>query len=129
MALLAVAVLISVTNLRGLFALILSPDSSLVLVVEVNHEQGMFEFNEEVPWVLIVIIFCFGQVYAVVFVSMCLIDFIFKLFPRIFYREILHTKIRSEVFTAFDFFYVAFVFNLRIRFAERSRSTTLIRLR
>ena len=129
MALLAVAVLISVTNLRGLFALILSPDSSLVLVIEVNHEQRMFELNEEVPWVLIVIIFCFGQVYAVVFVSMCQIDFIFKLFPGIFYREILHTKIRSEVFTSFDSFDVAFVFHLRIRFAERSRSTTLIRLR
>ena len=57
MALLAVAVLISVTNERGFFTLILSPGPSLVLVVEINHEQRMLELNEEIPWVLIVIIF------------------------------------------------------------------------
>ena len=53
-------ILVTVTNERGFLALILGPGPSLVLVVEINHKNRMFEFYEEVPWVLIVVIFGLG---------------------------------------------------------------------
>ena len=88
----------------------------------------MFEFYEEVPWVLIVVIFGLGQVNTMVSVCMCQADFIFKLFLRILYGEVLYAKICSEVFTSLDLFNIAYVLNLRARIAERSRGTTLVRL-
>ena len=70
------AILVTVTNYRGFLALILGPGPSLVLVVEINHKKRMFEFYEEVPWVLIVVIFGLGQVNSMVSVCMCQTDFI-----------------------------------------------------
>ena len=121
-------VLVTVTNERGFLALILGPGPSLVLVVEINHKKRMFEFYEEVPWVLIVVIFGLGQVNSVVPVCMCQADFIFQLFLRILYREVLHAKISSEVFTSLNFVDIAYILKLRVRIAERSRGTTLVRL-
>ena len=122
------AVLVTITNERGFFALILGPGPPLVLVVEINYKKRMFEFYEEVPWVLIVVIFGLGQVNTMVSVCMCQADFIFKLFLRILYGEVLYAKICSEVFTSLDLFNIAYVLNLRARIAERSRGTTLVRL-
>ena len=122
------AILVTITNERSFFALILGPGPSLVLVVEINYKKRMLEFYEEVPWVLIVVIFGLGQVNTKVSVCMCQADFIFQLFLRILYGEVLNAKISSEVFTSLDFVDIAYVLNLRVRIAERSRGTTLVRL-
>ena len=109
MTLLAMIVFVTVTNTGCFLALILRPGSTLELVVESNHEQGVLQFNEEVPWIFDLVIFCFGQVDAMVLVCMRQIDFFFELLFSIFYREILDAKIRPEVFAPFDFFYIAWI--------------------
>ena len=109
MTLLAMIVFVTVTNTRCFFALILGPGPALELVVESNHEQGVLQFDKEVPWIFDLIIFSFGQVDAMVLVCMRQIDLFFELFFGIFYREVLYAKIRSEVFAPFDFFNIAWI--------------------
>ena len=109
MTLLAMIVFVTVTNTRCFFALILGPGPALELVVESNHEQGVLQFDKEVPWIFDLVIFSFGQVDAMVLVCMRQIDLFFELFLGIFYREVLDAKIRSEVFAPFDFFNIAWI--------------------
>ena len=109
MTLLAMIVFVTVTNTRGFFALILGPGPTLELVVESNHEQGVLQFDKEVPWIFDLVILSFGQVDAMVLVCMRQIDFFFKLLFGIFYREVLDAKIRSEVLAPFDFFNIAWI--------------------
>ena len=109
MTLLAMIVFVTVTNTGGFLALILGPGPTLELVVESNHEQGVFEFDKEVPWILDLVILSLGQVNAMILVCMRQIDFFFELLFGIFYWEILDAKIRSEVLASFDFFYVAWI--------------------
>lgn len=109
MTLLAMIVFVTVTNTRCFLALILGPGSTLELVVESNHEQGVLQFDKEVPWIFDLVIFSFGQIDAMVLVCMRQIDFFLELLFSIFYREVLDAKIRSEVFAPFDFFYIAWI--------------------
>ena len=123
---LAMTVLVSITNMDLLLAFVLIPESSLVLVIEVHHVEGMLEINEEIARILRCVIFCSCKIDTSVFVLVSLINFLFKLLLVVLDRQILYTEICTEIFAPLDLFNVAWIFVLWVWVAERTSSTTLV---
>lgn len=122
-------VLIPIADKGCFFALVLRPRPPRVLVVEVNNKHRMLQLDEKVPWILLCVIFCLGKVNSVVLAEMGLIDLVFEFLPGVLDRNVLHAKIRPQVFTPLHLLNVALVLNLASRLTERPRSATFVRFR